>query len=95
MNLLHSIAHQWKSLGKKLGLPTKELEIIESMPLLIPGGSTAFLREMLQRYLNFAPPSHTYPTLANLCDALRNPAIGEKQIAKEVEKKYQAYCAGL
>ena len=94
MNLLQPIAFCWKDLGVQLELKPEELKSIEATPLLIPGGPTAFLQEMMQRYLNFAPPSHTYPTLGKLCDALRNPAVGEKRIAQDVEKHYQAHSAG-
>ena len=95
MNHLQPVAHHWKNLSLQLGIEPEEQKAIESIPLLVPGGPAAFLQEMLRKYLSFAPPSHAYPKLAELCDALRNPAVGLEGIAQEIEKEYRPYSTGL
>ena len=71
MEQLRPVTSCWKFLGLLLGLTMGELDEIEGMPLLIPGGTAAFLQEMLYRWLKRAPPSHPFPILAKLCEALR------------------------
>ena len=56
--------------------------MIESMPLLIPGGPCSFLREMLSQWLKWAPPKHKQPTTENLADALTN--VGEEKVAQSL-----------
>ena len=68
---------------------------IEGIPLLIPGGSAAFLQELLHRWLNKTSQSCVTPTLAELCGALRSPALREKQIAHKLEQHYLAQSTGL
>ena len=72
-----------------------ELNEIESMPLLIPSGPAAFLQETLNRWLKQAPPSHPFPTLTKLCDALRSCTVGESRIAYDLEQQYRSQRAGL
>ena len=95
MNHLQPIACHWKDLGLQLGMAFVEINSIEGIPLLIPGGSAAFLQEMLHRWLNFTSPSHAPPTLAKLCGALRSPALRKNQIAHELEQHYLAQSTGL
>ena len=95
MEQLLPVASDWKVLGLQLGLTLKELKAIESMPLLIPTGPAAFLQEMLHRWLNRAPPSHPFPTITKLCDALRSCTVGEKRVAYDLEQQYQAQNKGL
>ena len=89
------IASHWKDLGLQLGLTLNELTTIENTPLLIPRAPTSFLREMLHRWLNQAPPSHPFPTITKLCDALRSYTVGEERVAYDIEQKYQAQRKGL
>ena len=95
MEQLLPVASDWKNLGLQLGLTLKELKAIESMPLLIPSGPAAFLREMLHRWLKRAPPSHPFPTITKLCDALRSYTVGEERVAYDLEQQYQAQRKGL
>ena len=95
MNYLRPIAGNWMELALQLGLVLEELKIIEATPLLIHGGPTAFLREVLHKWLNRVPPAHTHPTLAKLCDALRSPAMNQVRVANNLEQTYQARSTGL
>jgi len=95
MEQLLPTASHWKDLGLQLGLTLKELNTVESMPLLIPDGPAAFLREMLHRWLNRAPPSHPFPTITKLCDALRSCTVREERLACDIEQHYQVQRKGL
>ena len=95
MEQLLPVASDWKNLGLQLGLTQKELKAIESMPLLIPSGPAAFLREMLHGWLNQAPPSHPFPTITKLCDAMRSCTVGEERVAYDLQQQYQAQKKGL
>ena len=95
MSHLKPIANQWRAVGLQLGLlygelgviqDTGDLKAIAATPLLIPGGPVAYLREVLTRWLDRAPP---FPTLTKLCDALRSRAVGQSRIALELEQQYQ------
>ena len=92
MNHLHPIACHWRAVGLQLGLLPGELGVIEDTPLLIPGGPVAYLREVLSRWLDRAPP---LPTLSKLCGALRSRAVDQSRIALELEQQYQTWRAGL
>ena len=45
----------------------------------IPEGATGYLREMLNQWLNWAPPNHPWPTVEVLAVALRNS--GDEHLA--------------
>ena len=91
MEQLQPVTNHWKDLGLQLGLTLKELNTVESMPLLIPDGLAAFLWEMLHGWLNQAPPSHPFPSITKLCDALRSHTVGEERVAYDLEQLYQLH----
>lgn len=95
MSHLNCIVAVWKDLGLQLGLKLEELNAIEAAPLHIHGGPAAFLREVLHKWLKGLPPSHTRPTLSELCEALRSPAVKEHRVADDLEQQYQARSTGL
>ena len=92
MNHLKPVANHWRAVGLQLGLLYGELGVIEATPLLIPGGPVAYLQEVLSRWLDRAPP---FPTLKNLCDALRSHAVDQSRIALKLQQQYQTRRAGL
>ena len=92
MNHLQPMASHWKAFGLQLGLLPGELDNIEATPLLIPGGPSAFLQEVLSRWLNRELPSLT---LTKLCDALRSRAVEENRIPHELEQQRQTRITGL
>ena len=92
MNHLKPIASHWRDFGLQLGMLDGELSTIEATPLLIPGGPVAFLREVLSKWLDRAPP---FPTLTKLCGALRSHAVDKSRLALELEQHYQSRRTGL
>ena len=92
MNHLKPIASHWRALGLQLGMLYGELSTIEATPLLISGGPVAFLREVLSKWLDRAPP---FPTLSMLCGALRSRAVDKSRLALELEQHYQSRRTGL
>ena len=96
MEQFQPVADIWRLLGVTLGLTLVELDEIEGMPLLIPGGPAAFLQEMLNKWLKRAPPSHPFPTLTMLCDALRGGGTAEeRRVAHNLEQHYLVQKTGL
>ena len=95
MNHLQPIASHWKDLGLQLGLYFEELKTVEATPILIPGGPVAFLREILHKWLNVAPPSYAQPTLTKLCEALTSPSVKQNRVAHDLEQHYQAKSTGM
>ena len=91
LDRLQPIAGHWKAFGLQLGLSSGDLDIIAATPLLIPGGPTAYLQEVLTKWMNRAPP---FPNLAKLCGALRSRAVDQSRVAFELEKQYQTQRTG-
>ena len=91
MDRLQPIAGHWKAFGLQLGLSSGDLDIIAATPLLIPGGPAAYLQEVLTKWMNRAPP---FPTLTNLCDALKSRPVDQSRIALELEQQYQTQRTG-
>jgi len=78
-----SAVPHWRNVGVHLGFRSRELDVIERMPLLIPEGCPGFFREMLSQWLKWAPPNHPPPTVLNLASALRR--TGEEATALHME----------
>ena len=95
MNNLQPIASHRTDLGLQLELKLEELKTVEATPILIPGGPVAFLREILHKWLNFAPPSHAQPTLKKLCEALKSPSVKQNRVAHDLEQQYWARSTGM
>ena len=70
--ILRPATPQWRTVGLALGFVDYELATIEHTPPLIPEGPPGFFREMLSKWLKWAPPNHTSPTLENLVPALQS-----------------------
>ena len=92
MDHLQPIAGHWRAFGLQLGLLPGELDIIAATPLLIPGGPVAYLQELLSRWLSRVSP---FPTLTNLCAALRSQTVHQSRIAHALQRKYQTRRTGL
>ena len=69
-----------------LGFLDAELTEIEHKPLLIPEGDTGYFREMLSRWLKWAPSNHLWPTLEALALALNK--AGEESLAYDLKEQY-------
>ena len=72
---------KWKDIGIELRVPTYALEGIAQNHEDV---SDRF-REMLVAWLKLVNPK---PTWEALVDALRQPAVGEEQLAQSVRQKY-------
>ena len=92
MENLQLIANQWRAVGLQLGLSSIELDRIETTPILILGGPAAFLKEVLSKWLQRAPPP---PTLTKLCVALNSHEVRQSRIAQELKQQYKTKRAGL
>ena len=83
---LKGAAARWKTIGLALGFLDDELTIIQRKPLLIPEGDTGYFRDMLSRWLKWAPPNHRWPTLEVLAAALNE--AGEECLAYDLKQQY-------
>ena len=91
-------ASQWKTIGDTLGFLDFNLTEIQHSPLLIPEGTPGYFREMLSRWLRWAPPNHPWPTIEKLEMALQSS--GQENLALQlrslfVKKKGMKHSAGF
>lgn len=82
--LLKPATPHWNEVGLSLGFHNYELTTIQSMPLLIPTAPTGYFSEMLNQWLNWAPPNHPFPTIEALVVALQNS--GDEHLAEFMER---------
>ena len=80
INALHSVCPKWYNIGVQLEVPTFQLRNIESKL----NDSMDQLRDMLDFWISNDPS----PSWRCLVDAMEAPSVGEKQLAKEMERKY-------
>ena len=85
-DILKGAVTKWKVIGLALGFLDAELTEIEHKPLLIPEGDTGYFREMLSRWLKWAPSNHRWPTLEAL--ALTLNKAGEESLAYNLKEQY-------
>ena len=79
-NMLRSAAPKWKEIGGALGIANSDLTIIENHAML---DVTGYLRKMLSTWLKWAPPTHPWPTIQDLVDAVRNS--GHEDLAVKLQ----------
>ena len=80
INALHSVCPKWYNIGVQLEVPTFQLRNIESKL----NDSMDQLRDMLDFWMSNNPST----SWRCLVDAMEAPSVGEKQLAKEIERKY-------
>ena len=85
-SIMKPAAPQWQAIGGTLGFLYSDLTIIQQSPLLIPEGSTGYMRQMLSQWLNWAPPNHPWPTLEALEAALRRS--GQESLAFQLRSLF-------
>ena len=90
LTVLHGATTQWEFIGLALGFDPEDLKIIEQTPTLIPKGPVAYLKEMLHQWLKWCPPNHDRPTISSLCEALRDPNVGNERLADTLKDKLKA-----
>ena len=81
--ILRPATPKWKEIGGALKFQNDDLEIIETRPTLIVVGVTGYFREMLNTWLKWAPPTHSWPTIQTLIHAVRSS--GEENLAVELQ----------
>ena len=81
-NALHSVCHQWFSIGLQLDVPISRLNIIETDK----PGAEEWMSIMLNYWLNNA--TDPLPSWKVLVDALKAPTVCENKLAKELEEIY-------
>jgi len=80
-------AVRWKGLGLALGFRKSELDEIEATVSYF-GGPKARFRELLSRWLDWAPPKRPFPTCRSLAEALRSETVKEYGLAYDLEQQF-------
>ena len=76
---------KWRAIGRKLGFTMIELDTIVREPGR--NGDEDCYEAMLMRWLDWAPPIHTPPSLQSLLSALH--AAGKERQANDLAAKYK------
>ena len=79
-----SARDKWRAIGRELGFTSDELDSIVREPGRY--GDEDYYEAMLRRWLDWAPPNHTHPSLQSLLSALR--AAGKERQANDLATKY-------
>eukprot|EP00731_Ephydatia_muelleri_P015895 Em0009g319a len=80
-----SASSKWRAIGGELGFTFDELDSIVREPGR--NGVVDYYQAMLRRWLDWAPPNHTDPTLQHLISALR--AVGKEKQAANLLKLWK------
>ena len=80
-----SACDKWRAIGRNLDFTIDELDIIVREPGR--NGDEDYYEAMLRRWLDWAPPKHTPPSLQRLRSALR--AAGKEKQANDLAAKYK------
>ena len=80
-----SASERWRAIGGGLGFTFDELDSIVREPG--QHGDEDYYAAVLRRWLDWAPPNHTDPSLQSLLSALR--AAGKERQAKDLEAIYK------
>ena len=83
-NMTKTACGKWKSIGRELGFTEDELSSIVHEPGQT--GEEDYYAAMLRRWLDWAPPNHTLPSIPQLSSALC--AVGKERLALDLEEKY-------
>ena len=84
---MRGAAVRWKELGLALGFLKSELDEIEATVSYAAGGPKAYLRELLSRWLDWAPPK-PFPTCGSLAEALRSETVKKYRLAYDLEQQF-------
>jgi len=75
-----SASGQWRAIGGELGFKIDDLDSITREPGR--HGDEDYYAAMLRRWLDWAPPNHTHPSLQSLQSVLR--AVGKERQANDL-----------
>ena len=78
--LTKKAADKWRVIGRELGFGDELDKIVRELGR---HGDEDYYEAMLKRWLDWAPPNHSYPTLSALVAAIR--AVGKERLANELE----------
>ena len=87
LELAGTAANKWKEFGLALGFTNSELDEIKNTPTLMAGGPEAYFRELLSRWLDWAPPNHSLPRMDTLLEALRSSTVRKERLAYDIEQQ--------
>ena len=80
LSQLNEHASKWREIGTYLGFRQGELNLIESKPLLLQGAPGSWLRELLAKWVQWAPGdargSTEYASLSALKRAVDGAGLG-------------------
>ena len=82
----HSASDKWKAIGWRLGFSEDQLVAIVREPG--QHGEEDCYRAMLRKWLDWAPPDHSYPSLQSLISTLC--AVGKERQAADLGVMYNA-----
>ena len=82
LNKLKPLTAGWHSFGIQLGVDPNKLSELECHVRNVK----RYLTDMLVHWLNDHEPA---PTVKDLLDALRSPAMMERRLAAKLEEKYK------
>ena len=82
-----SASDKWRAIGRELGFTADQLDAITHET----GRhyKEDFYEAMLRRWLDWAPPNHSHPTIQNLSSSLR--AVGKERQAWDLDVKYYVH----
>ena len=87
LELTSSAACKWREIGLHLGFINSKLDEIANTPENISGGPSACFRDLLSRWLNWAPPNHIFPSVEALESALRSPDVEKERAAFDLSER--------
>lgn len=81
---------EWMDLGRELGFKFAEIKNISATYL--GSGNRVCLQELLDRWLNWAPPNHKLPAIDNIITAVRK--LGHEKLAWKLagDKNFKHNC---
>ena len=80
--VVKSAKAKWKDIGRKLGFTVKEMDNIVAKKGI--SQDQDYFQELLDLWLNWAPPEKSFPCTEDLLEALRH--IGQHRLALKLEK---------
>ena len=81
LNLLHDVADKWEEIATFLKMRKGSIAIVRADPT----NAEKKLFDIIRRWLNETNPA---PSKADLIDVLRDPFIGENQLAQKIETEF-------
>jgi hypothetical protein len=81
LTLLHGVADKWEQIATFLKMRKGSIAIVRADPPNVE----MKLFNIMRRWLSETDPA---PSIADLIDVLRNPYIGENQLALKIEREF-------